>query len=186
MQHLLANEYTSMPWKNGRGVTREVAKSYDDNGLIWRLSSADITQDGPFSNFPNLSRVLIVTIGMGVHLIDTYTDTKMLASLHKPTLFSGDQPIEAQLMNGPIQNFNVIYDSTKTKSAVRILKGPKSKKLSPRSGESHAVYCLLGTLKLNQKTLNQDETGLIIIPDITNFSCPEGSKALLVTFIMLP
>jgi environmental stress-induced protein Ves len=185
MRHLLANEYTSMPWKNGRGITREVAKSYGDNGLIWRLSSADITQDGAFSNFPNLSRILIVTIGMGVRLIDTYTDTKMLASLHKPTLFSGDQSIEAQLMNGPIQNFNVIYDPTKTKSSVYILRGPESKKLSPRNGESHAVYCLLGTIKLNQKDLNQDETGLLMSPDITNISCPGGSKALLVTFIML-
>jgi environmental stress-induced protein Ves len=185
MQHLLANDYTSMPWKNGRGITREIAKSYSDKGLIWRLSSANITQDGPFSNFPNLSRILIVTTGIGVRLIDTNTDAKMLAPLHKATLFSGDQPIEAQLINGPIQNFNVIYDPTKTKSAVCILKGPESNKLSPKNGESFAIYCLSGTIKLNQKSLNQDETGFLMNPDIANLFCPEGSKALLMTFIML-
>ena len=130
MLHLLASEYTSMPWKNGKGITREVAKSYDDNGLIWRLSSANITQDGPFSNFPNLNRISTVTIGVGMRLIDTNTHAKVLASLYKPILFSGDQPLEAQLIDGPIQNFNVIYDPTKTKSIVSVLEGPKSKKLS--------------------------------------------------------
>jgi len=186
MQHLLANEYTSMPWKNGKGITREVAKSCGDNGLIWRLSLAYMTKNGHFSNFPNLSRILTVTIGFGVSLIDTSTNAKVLAPLHKPTLFSGDQSIEAQLINGPIQNFNVIYDPTKTKSNVRILKGPESNKLSPGNGENLAVYCLSGTLKLNQKNLNQDETALLMSPEIANLSCPVGSKALLVTFILLP
>jgi len=175
-----------MPWKNGKGITREVAKSYDDNGLIWRLSSANITQDGPFSNFPNLNRISTVTIGVGMRLIDTNTHAKVLASLYKPILFSGDQPLEAQLIDGPIQNFNVIYDPTKTKSIVSVLEGPKSKKLSPRNGETHAIYCFSGPLKLNQTNLNQDETVLITSPDFKNFFCPEGSKALLVTFILLP
>ena len=185
MQHLLVNEYTSMPWKNGKGVTREIAKSSGENGLIWRLSSTEITQDGPFSNFPNLSRVLIVTNGVGIRLIDTNTDVKMLASLHKPTKFSGNQPIEAQLIKGPIQNFNVIYHPTKTKSSVYILEGPESNKLSPQDGVTMAIYCLSGTLTLNQKTLNRDETSLLMNPDVVNFSCPKGSKALLVTFVLL-
>ena len=186
MQHLLANEYISMLWKNGRGKTREIAKSLGDNELIWRLSLADITQDCIFSKFPNLSRILIVTIGKEMRLIDINNNTEMLASFHKPTQFSGDQPIAAQIVDGPIQGFNVIYDPTKTRSHVHIIKGPESNKLSPESGVTHAVYCLSGTLKLNQKNLSQDETALLMSPDIVNIFCPEGSKALIVTFIMLP
>jgi environmental stress-induced protein Ves len=186
VQHLLVNEYTSMPWKNGKGVTRGIAKSSGDNGLIWRLSSTKITQDGPFSSFPNLSRVLIVTNGVGIRLIDSNTDARMLASLHKPTTFSGNQPIEAQLIKGPIQNFNVIYHPTKTKSSVYILEGPKNNKLSLRDGVTMAIYCLSGTLTINQKTLNWGETSLLMSPDVVKFSCPQGSKALLVTFVLLP
>ena len=185
MQNILKNEHILMPWKNGKGITHEIAKSCDENGIIWRLSLAKITQDGPFSTFPNLSRISIVISGEGMRLIETNTDAKVLALLHKPTLFSGDQPIEAQLINGPVQNFNIIYDPTKTKSTVHILKGPESNKLSTKNGKKIAIYCLSGTLTINQKNINQHETALLIGPDIANFSCPKGSKALLVTFIML-
>ena len=58
MQRLSVQDYTSMPWKNGGGVTREVAKSSDNQGLIWRLSLADVIQEGTFSTFPKLSRIL--------------------------------------------------------------------------------------------------------------------------------
>jgi environmental stress-induced protein Ves len=119
--------------ENGQGVTCESSKSCGDNGLIWRLSLAEISQDGPFSNFSNLSRTLIFTISEGMRLVDTDTNTKMLVPFYKPILFSGGQSIEAQLISGQIQKFNVIYDSTKIKSSVYILEGPGGKKLSPRN-----------------------------------------------------
>ena len=54
-----------------------------------------------------------------MRLINTSTDAKILETSHKPNLFSGDQPLGVQLINDPIQNFNVIYGLTKAKSIVR-------------------------------------------------------------------
>ena len=49
-----------MPWKNGRGTTLEIAAEpkgakLDDPSLLWRLSSAPVTEPGPFSAFPGLA-----------------------------------------------------------------------------------------------------------------------------------
>ena len=41
---------TASPWKNGGGVTREVAKS-PSQAPFWRLSIANVDQEGPFSSF---------------------------------------------------------------------------------------------------------------------------------------
>ena len=54
-------------WKNGRGQTREIACSLPDEGY-WRLSIADGTQEGPFSLFARLSRILTVIEGSGLRL----------------------------------------------------------------------------------------------------------------------
>ncbi|MFQ9621820.1 MAG: HutD family protein [Enterobacteriaceae bacterium] len=41
-----------MPWKNGQGVTREVARYPEAGEYDWRISLATIRQPGPFSAFP--------------------------------------------------------------------------------------------------------------------------------------
>ena len=48
------SEYRLMPWKNGLGVTREMAvfpsgANLERGDFLWRLSSADVGTSGPFS-----------------------------------------------------------------------------------------------------------------------------------------
>ena len=186
MQRLSVQDYTSMPWKNGGGVTREVAKSSDNQGLIWRLSLADVIQEGTFSTFPKLSRILTVTQGGGMRLIDRDTNEVFLASLHTPIAFSGDQPITSELIDGAIQDFNVIYDQTKTTADVRIIDGPNRTYIEPSEGQTLAVYSLLGTFKINQHTLIQDETAVFNSNDRVQMTCEYGSKVLLATFTSRP
>ena len=186
MRCLSVQDYTSMPWKNGGGVTREVAKSSDSQGLIWRLSLADVTQEGTFSTFPKLSRILTITQGAGMRLIDTDTNKVLLASLHTPTAFSGDQPITSELIDGTIQDFNVIYDQTKTTANVRIIDGPKHTHIESSEGQIRAIYSLFGTFKINQHTLIQYETAVFNSTDRVQMTCEYGSKALLVTFTPRP
>ena len=58
-----------VPWKNGGGVTRELAsappdaRSYD---VGWRVSIADITRSGSLSTFPGLDRVITLIDGSPV------------------------------------------------------------------------------------------------------------------------
>jgi environmental stress-induced protein Ves len=63
-------------WKNGGGVTREIAVFPDGAGsddFIWRISVADVTAGGPFSVFPGIDRYIAVIDGKGMTLTRTRT-----------------------------------------------------------------------------------------------------------------
>ena len=71
MRLLAARDRLAKPWKNGGGVTRDVAIAPPDAGLDtfdWRISFADVASDGPFSPFPDIDRTLTVVDGEGLAL----------------------------------------------------------------------------------------------------------------------
>ncbi|MBM7325185.1 HutD family protein, partial [Agrobacterium sp. S2] len=48
-----------MPWKNGGGVTTEIIVHPAKASMAdfdWRISMANVAQDGPFSIFPGVDR----------------------------------------------------------------------------------------------------------------------------------
>ena len=52
MRLLRFHELPVSPWRNGGGVTRELAALGGAGGdLLWRLSIATVNADGPFSTF---------------------------------------------------------------------------------------------------------------------------------------
>jgi environmental stress-induced protein Ves len=63
MKILRASTHKAMPWKNGGGETAEIAvfpegASMQDFG--WRVSMAKVTENGPFSLFPDIDRTLSI------------------------------------------------------------------------------------------------------------------------------
>jgi hypothetical protein len=59
-------QHRRMPWRNGGGVTYEVASSPADSDLgdfDWRISIADVEAGGPFSAFPDIDRTIILIEG---------------------------------------------------------------------------------------------------------------------------
>lgn len=100
-----------VPWKNGGGVTREIALCTDDISVVWRLSVADVGRAGPFSHFPGLKRVLTVIEGAGLNL--RHAGGVIEARLGIPVRFDGDVAIDCDLVRGPARDFNLIYDPTR-------------------------------------------------------------------------
>ena len=52
---LRADELLPTPWRNGLGVTREIAlcpPGADTDDFLWRASVADVVGPAPFSQFP--------------------------------------------------------------------------------------------------------------------------------------
>lgn len=69
MRVIAAHEQLAMPWKNGLGMTREIVRVDDGAGrMLWRVSMADVVQDGPFSLFPGYRRTLMLLDGPGFSL----------------------------------------------------------------------------------------------------------------------
>lgn len=110
-------QYASLrptPWKNGGGVTTELAMSPPGAGLDdfdWRVSLASIAEDGPFSQFPGVDRTLVLVAGDGV-LLD-FGDERVVLSPSEPLVeFAGEDPVHATI-SGPMTgqstlDFNVM------------------------------------------------------------------------------
>lgn len=110
MRVLRAADRIATPWKNGGGVTREVAAfppGADLDAFEWRISLAEIAADGPFSTFPGVDRVLTVIQGAGLMMT---VDDRMLAldAASPPLAFAGEAPVTARLTDGPISDLNVM------------------------------------------------------------------------------
>ena len=63
---LRARDRVARSWKNGGGVTHDVAvfpEGADDESFLWRASVATIAAAGPFSRFPEIDRALMLLDG---------------------------------------------------------------------------------------------------------------------------
>lgn len=113
--------FHTQPWKNGGGITHEIAREDEGGALLWRLSIAEVASDGPFSAFTGLSRILTVIEGAGLHL---HTPEGRLDALPlRPVAFSGDLPVNSRMIGGPIRDFNVIFDGSRLAASVRPVDG---------------------------------------------------------------
>ncbi|RWQ35890.1 MAG: HutD family protein [Mesorhizobium sp.] len=111
MRILRAAEYRSMPWKNGGGVTTEIAVSPAGAALDdfdWRVSMARVESGGPFSAFAGVDRTLAVLEGEGIILDIAGRPTATVTKVSAPLSFPADVPTQAALIAGPITDLNVM------------------------------------------------------------------------------
>lgn len=123
MRVLRAADRIATPWKNGGGVTREVAVFPLGAGLHdfeWRISLAEIEADGPFSPFAGVDRVLTVIAGAG--LMMTVGDRLLALDAASPPLaFSGEAEVTARLTDGPISDLNLMVRRDRWRARTRRL-----------------------------------------------------------------
>ena len=111
MRVIPAHAYRRMPWKNGGGVTTEIAVSPEGAGLDnfdWRISMAHVAQDGPFSAFPGVDRTLAVLNGLGITLRFAGRGEVTLGKMSDPYFFAADAAVEGKLHGEPIDDLNVM------------------------------------------------------------------------------
>lgn len=113
-------ELKDHPWRNGGGVTRELAShpaaapahgaaAQDGPGAVgwdWRVSIAEVTKAGDFSAYPGMDRVL--TVVEGELLLLSVDGAEHPLEKYRPFRFSGDAAAAGALPTGDIRNLNVI------------------------------------------------------------------------------
>lgn len=103
-------------WRNGGGLTRELAAQPAGADWQWRMSVAEVAQGGPFSRFDGITRWFAVLQGAGVVLdVRTPSDSSVAsATEHRltvqepPLCFDGAATTDCQLIAGPTQDFNLM------------------------------------------------------------------------------
>ena len=137
LRHLRAQDARRVPWRNGRGATLELAlwpagSSFEGSDFDWRLSAAAVEEAGPFSSFPGFERLLVVTRGAGLTLEHGSDAPRARVRPLEPYRFSGDWTTTAELVDGVVQDFNVLVRRSVARAELDVL----------RLGEPHARAAL--------------------------------------------
>ena len=102
-------EFVEGPWRNGMGVSWEIASHVEPGAadFSWRFAKARIDRDVPFSIYPGIDRVFMQISGNGLDL--EFEGGKVLA-VHEsfvPHAFACDVPLKCRLLDGPCFDLNL-------------------------------------------------------------------------------
>lgn len=110
LEVLRAAARAPVAWKNGGGLTREVAvhpRGSDLDGFDWRVSIAEIRVAGPFSVFPGIDRRMAVLRG-ALSLAVGGRPAVTLTPESEAAEFPGEAPVSAEPLGAPVTDLNVM------------------------------------------------------------------------------
>lgn len=148
-------ELRAQPWRNGGGVTRELAShplaaSAQDGVWDWRVSIAEVSKAGPFSAFPGMERV--ITVIDGELLLLTVDGAEHPLEKYRPFRFPGDAASAAALPTGDIRDLNVITRKDSFKGYTSIIELSRKR--------AHPLFAgQLGILLQGQATVTPGSPG---------------------------
>lgn len=132
-----------------------------------RISMARVEQGGPFSDFSGYQRALLLLSGEGLKLEQRKVDDSHVCFLFSPNdpcwYFAGRDTVRAELLNGPVQDFNLIAAQEHTLNMVRFsldaaqLFCSMNNVITTKKHSVKTVSCLYG-LYLHQGELNAGQT----------------------------
>ncbi|MGB9428402.1 MAG: HutD family protein [Gammaproteobacteria bacterium] len=153
--HLLTlADYRRMRWKNGLGLTTEIAASPADAGLNgkpfdWRVSLAGVDTDCEFSSFPGYDRTILLAEGAGMELSFDAAPPQRIEQRFVPFNFKGEWHTQCRLLAGLVRDFNVMILRTRLTCHLEIVKQPGQTLIWRAATETLLVYCFKGRALLD-------------------------------------
>ena len=184
MRIIRAADCKVMPWKNGGGTTTEIAVAPEGASLgdfDWRISMAHVGQDGPFTSFPGIDRTLSVLTGNGIRLAFGDGETVSLDRATKPFFFAADRAVDGVLVDGAIDDLNVMSR-----------RGAWSHSVERLSGGSHEIAAERGLLVLvarhgnwqvNGSALATGDSAVLQAPVTAKLAARNGGELFVVTLV---
>lgn len=152
MKLLRRAQYRTVPWRNGRGVSHQIAVSPRESGyedFDWQVSRPEISADGPFSSLPGLDRQFMLVDGAGITLrirsahegiaFDRRIDTVL-----EPFAFRGEWDATCTLLDGPVQAFNVMTRRGRAGARLEIVAAVAAQPVAKPAGETLLAYVARG------------------------------------------
>ena len=172
-------DLVATPWKNGGGVTREVAAFPAGAGLdafVWRVSIADVAQAGPFSRFDGIDRTLVLLSGAGMLLDEAQGPTHALTQALDIARFAGEAAIDARLVDGATRDFNLMVRRGAATGEVEVWRGEGEHRASAAStrhlsADVVLLFCAAGSLEV---TLGDAAPLTLVTDDTLQIDAPEA------------
>jgi hypothetical protein len=182
MRIIRQTELIPTPWKNGGGITRNIAQHTDAQGLLWRLSMADVDSAGDFSSFAGLTRILTVIKGSGMVLHSE--GAAWPADFAVPVTFDGAAPVRATLAQGPVRDFNLMFDTARCEGSARCRTQTGAHTLG-LTGQTGIVHVIHGTLTLSERAQVLG-TGDTVISDTAPLEFALGADTCVLAITLQP
>ncbi len=106
MRHIPSSTFTKGLWRNGRGVSWEIASDTTGDDFGWRFAIAEIASSGPFSLYGPVDRIFSLLSG-AVQLAFADGTTLLADKPHVPHAFACDVSTHCTLMGGPARALNL-------------------------------------------------------------------------------
>lgn len=145
-RRIRTSNIAAMPWKNGGGVTRELATGgAEAPGSMWgwRVSLAEVAENGPFSSFPGIDRIIAVIGGPGMDLVRPDGATLALEPF-QPAGFAGEEPLSGRLRAGPVRDLNVMVRRGAYAAEITFLRGLGGTVLDNRDEDCAIALAIAG------------------------------------------
>ena len=144
--------YWHMPWKNGGGVTVDIAVAMlpgfaagSWEGIVWRFSRTAIVTPGAFSDLSGYDRELALVSGQGL-VLETAASEIDVRQPFRPVRFAGETSIVSRLEAGPVEVVNLIGDRTRVSIDLSCL--ADGAEIACPAGV-HIVYAATGSCELS-------------------------------------
>ncbi|CAI3793156.1 HutD family protein [Rheinheimera sp. MM224] len=149
LQLISPNQWQTQAWKNGGGITHQLARFDDNAGMRWRVSIAEVASDGPFSRFEQTDRIIMLLQGYGFCLHGAAEQAVVLDKTLVPFAFTGETEIDCTLIDGPVRDFNLMTRRADVKASLQVLSAtdPSSLTLANES----LLYLASGQLQVRFK-----------------------------------
>ena len=134
------------PWKNGGGMTRNLAISppgADFETFDWRVSIAEVVASGEFSPFPGVDRSILLLDGAGM-ILELNEQSVPLITPFDPFSFSGDDVVRYRLVNGATRDFNVMTRRGRAQADVSVWRKESQIEINADA----VFYCASGTYRI--------------------------------------
>ncbi|CAJ0811003.1 MULTISPECIES: HutD family protein [Ralstonia] len=154
MKLIPADAMRRMPWKNGGGVTTEIAIAPEGatlDNFDWRISTAQVDAAGPFSRFTGFDRSLAVIAGGRLTMHRADGNVISLAPGEAPVRFPGEVDIHATV-DAPLSDFNVMTRRdtwVHHAEPITLAAGERRSLPTTRARMQWVVYCVHGALSLD-------------------------------------
>lgn len=178
--------YLRTPWKNGGGVTVDIAGLYRPGhevggwaGTVWRLGRTVISAPGPFSDLSGFDRLQAVIRGGGLVLRVEDGTSVDLRQPFRTVRYPGEWVITTELEDGAVEVLNLIGRRDAVALDLRFVEGPAE--IAAEPGE-HVVYAPGGPAMLRLDgaplRLEADHAAQLDISEPVGLAVESGTVAL--------